>query len=82
MLKSSTRLQNRSFHVVVGIRTAAKSTKVKNVHEKRLQVTFWTVKYANKQIAISIVGSWASFLSPNSDVLELMQSCIDRKSVV
>lgn len=59
-----------------GDKNGCKETKVKNVHEKLLQVAFWTVKYANKQIAISIVGAWVSFLSPNSDALELMQSCI------
>ena len=44
MLKSSTQLQNRSFHVVERTRTSSKCQKMKNA---RAKVLFFTVKYAN-----------------------------------
>ena len=45
MLTSSTRLQNRSFHVVERTRTSTKCQKMK--YAKRAKILFFIVKYAN-----------------------------------
>ena len=47
MLKSSTHLQNRSFHVVERTRTSTKGQKRKNERAKRAKILFFIVKYAN-----------------------------------
>ena len=47
MLTSSTRLQNRSFHVVERTRTSSKCQKMKNARAKRAKILFFIVKYAN-----------------------------------
>ena len=47
MLTSSTKLQNRSFHVVEGSRTSTKCQKMKDARAKRVKVLFFIVKYAN-----------------------------------
>ena len=47
MLTSSTRLQNRSFHVVERTRTSTKCQKMKNARAKRAKILFFIVKYAN-----------------------------------
>ena len=47
MLASSTRLQNRSFHVVERTRTIVKCTKMKNPRAKRAKFLFIIEKYAN-----------------------------------
>ena len=47
MLKSSTQLQNKSFHVVERTRTSSKCQKVKNARAKRAKILFSIVKYAN-----------------------------------
>ena len=44
---SSKQLQNRSFHVVERIRTAAKCTNMKNARAKRAKLLFFIVQYAN-----------------------------------
>ena len=47
MLKSSTQLQNRSFHVVERTRTSSKCQNMKNARAKRAKILFFIVKYAN-----------------------------------
>ena len=47
MLMSSTRLENRSFHVVERTRTSTKCQKMKNARAKRAKILFFNVKYAN-----------------------------------
>ena len=47
MLKSSTQLQNWSFHVVERTRTSSKCQKMKNAGAKRAKILFFIVKYAN-----------------------------------
>ena len=47
MLKSSTQLQNWSFHVVERTRTSSKCQKMKNARAKRAKILFFIVKYAN-----------------------------------
>ena len=47
MLKSSTQLQNRSFHVIERTRTSSKCQKMKNARAKRAKILFFIVKYAN-----------------------------------
>ena len=47
MLTSSTKLQNRSFHVVERTRTSTKCKKMKNARAKRAKILFFIVKYAN-----------------------------------
>ena len=47
MLTSSTRLQNRSFHVVERTRTSSKCQNMKNARAKRAKILFFIVKYAN-----------------------------------
>ena len=46
VLKSSTQLKNRSFHVVERTATAAKCITMKNARAKRAKL-FFVVKYAN-----------------------------------
>ena len=45
MLTSSTRLQNRSFHVVERTRTSTKCQKMKSARAKRAKILFFIVKY-------------------------------------
>ena len=47
MLKSSTQLQDWSFHVVERTRTSSKCQKMKNARAKRAKILFFVVKYAN-----------------------------------
>ena len=47
MLKSTTQLQNWSFHVVERTRTSSKCQKMKNARAKRAKILFLIVKYAN-----------------------------------
>ena len=47
MLKSSTQLQNMSFHVVERTRTSSKCQKMKNARAKRAKLLFFIVKCAN-----------------------------------
>ena len=43
----STRLKDRSFHVVERTRTAVKCTKMKSARAKRIEIPFVIVKNAN-----------------------------------
>ena len=47
VLKSSTQLQNRSFHVVERTATAANCIAMKHARAKRAKLLFFVVKYAN-----------------------------------
>ena len=47
MLKSSTQLPNRSFHVVERTRMSSKCQKMTNTRAKRAKIQFFSVKYAN-----------------------------------
>ena len=47
MLTSSTRLQNRSFHVVERTRTSSKCQRIKRARAKHAKILFSIVKYAN-----------------------------------
>ena len=55
MLKSSTQLQNRSFHVVERTRTSLKCHKTKNARAKREKILFFIVKYANLWVFVAVV---------------------------
>ena len=55
MLKSSTQLQNWSFHVVERTRTSSKCQKMKNAHAKRAKILFFILKYANLWGFVAIV---------------------------
>ena len=46
-MRSSTQLQNRSFHVVERTRMSSKWQKIKNARAKRAKILFSIVKYAN-----------------------------------
>ena len=45
--KSSTQLQNRSFHVVKITRGSVKCPSTKNASERRVELLFFIMKYAN-----------------------------------
>ena len=47
MLATSTKPQNRSFHIVEITRMSAKCTKMKTARAKRANLLFFIVKYTN-----------------------------------
>ena len=47
MLATSTKRQNRSFHIVERTRTSAKCTKMKTARAERANLLFFIVKYTN-----------------------------------
>ena len=55
MLTSSTKLQNRSFHVVEGTRTSSKCQKMKNARAKRAKIVFFIAKYAHLWVFVAVV---------------------------
>ena len=70
MLTSSTKLQNRSFHVLERTRTSSKCQKMKSARAKREKILFFIVKYENL---------WG-FLLPSSSWLLTAPYCIQQSS--
>ena len=47
VLKWSTQLQNRSFHIIEKTRTSVKCPKIKNAHAKCAKLLFFLIKFPN-----------------------------------